>query len=73
MTETNTSVARKIGCDPSMASMIRSGRRMPGARLLITIIKAYHLDPMTTLDAYASGPEVFGDYVRAQVYEKASA
>lgn len=65
---THVDVARRLKCDPSMASYMHSGRRMPGAELLITMIFEYDLDPLEAMRAHMGGVETFSAFVRERIY-----
>jgi transcriptional regulator with XRE-family HTH domain len=66
---TNAEFGKRVGCDPSFASYLRSGKRMPGADLFIEIILAFELDPIAAMDAYREGPEGFSAYLRRTVFD----
>lgn len=66
---TNAEFGRKVGCDPSFASYLRSGHRMPGTDLFIEIVRAFHLDPDEAMTAYQEGPEGYSAYLRRTVFE----
>lgn len=65
---TNAEFGAKVGCDPSFASYLRSGKRMPGTDLFIEIILAFELDPVEAIDAYRAGPEGYSAYLRRTVF-----
>lgn len=66
---TNKEFGTRVGCDPSFASYLRSGKRMPGTDLFIEIILAFELEPIAAMDAYRDGPEGFSAYLRRTVFE----
>jgi hypothetical protein len=66
---TNREFGTRVGCDPSFASYLRSGKRMPGTDLFIEIILAFELDPIEAMDAYREGTEGFSAYLRRTVFE----
>ena len=65
---TNREFGARVGCDPSFASYLRSGKRMPGTDLFIEIILAFELDPVGAMDAYREGAEGFSAYLRRHVF-----
>lgn len=62
--------ASRVGCHFSTASRLKAGQRMPSRALLGRIIKAYGLDPLTTLRVYTAGtPAEFGEHLRVSIFE----
>lgn len=66
--ESNTSFARRVGCNHTMASRLRSGQRMPSAAMLVRICEAYELDRGEALDQYSKGPAEFSAWLRDVVF-----
>lgn len=65
---TNKEFGDRVGCDTSMASYLRNGKRSPGTDLFVDIILTFELDPLEAMDAYRLGPEVFSAYLRYTVF-----
>jgi hypothetical protein len=65
---TNKEFGDRVGCDTSMASYLRNGKRSPGTDLFVDIILTFELDPVEAMDAYRLGPEVFSTYLRYTVF-----
>lgn len=66
--ESNSSFAGKVGCTHTMASRLRSGRRMPSSDMLLRICKAYKLDEGEALRKYGEGPQEFSAWLRANAF-----
>lgn len=60
--------SRRVGCDPSFGSYLRSGSRMPGTDLFIEIIRVFDLNPDEAMTAYREGPEGYSAYLRRTVF-----
>jgi transcriptional regulator with XRE-family HTH domain len=69
---TNEEFGLIVGCSESMASRLRSGARRPGVDLRERIMKAFEFDKdLETMKAFndaASDAELFGAYLRANVF-----
>lgn len=59
----------RVGCHFTTASRLRAGERLPGRRLLRSIVKEYGLDRGAALDAFTAGPESFGAFLRENVFK----
>ncbi len=59
-TMTNKELGEKIGCSHSMASRLRSGKRLPSLSLLNRIAEAFKVDPAPLVRAHKRGAESFG-------------
>lgn len=68
-TESNTTFARRVGCDHTMASRLRSGQRMPSGKMLNKICNAYGLDHGEALQRFGEGREVFSKWLRDKVFD----
>lgn len=66
--ETNSSFARKVGCNHTTASRLRSGQRMPSGKMLFRICEAYGLNKSEALSVFARGSEEFSKWLRANVF-----
>lgn len=66
---TNREFGKRVGCDPSFASLLKRGLRSPGTDLFIEIILAFELDPVEAIDAYRQGPENYSAYLRRTVFD----
>jgi transcriptional regulator with XRE-family HTH domain len=51
-----------------MASRLRSGKRMPSAKMLGQICSAFNLDEGEALRAHRGGPDVFSAWLRDKVF-----
>jgi transcriptional regulator with XRE-family HTH domain len=67
---TNEEFGDRVGITDSYASYLRNGRRMPSAHLLMRIIRAFQLDPITTWNAYEKGSDEFSKYLRREIFDK---
>lgn len=67
----NHQFAAAVNCNYTMASRLRSGNRMPSARMLMRICRAYDLDEGEALRKHAEGPEEFSAWLRAEVFDAA--
>jgi transcriptional regulator with XRE-family HTH domain len=65
---TNEEFGERVGCDYTMASRLRGGKRLPSRELLERIVAAYQLDGGEALAATAGGPEVFARYLSERVF-----
>lgn len=65
--ESNGSFARRVGCDHTTASRLRSGTRMPSPTMLNKICEAYGLDKSVALTKYAEGRKAFSAWLRERV------
>lgn len=69
---TNEEFGERVGCDYTMASRLRGGKRLPSRELLERIVSAYGLDGGEALRATAQGPEVFAQYLSDHVFNPMS-
>lgn len=60
--------SERVGCHFTTASRLRSGERLPGRRLLGRIVHTYNLDRDKAFDAFTAGPDEFGAFLRATVF-----
>lgn len=68
MPVTNHAFATAVGCNYTMASRLRSGNRMPSAKMLTRICAAYQLDEGEALRAHARGQDAFSAWLREKVF-----
>ena len=61
--------SERVGCHFTTASRLRAGERLPGRRLLGRIVKEYGLDRDKAFDAFTSGPDEFGAFLRESVFK----
>ena len=66
---TNDEFGAKVGCDFTMASRLRNGKRLPSRELLENIVAAYHLDANEALAATRAGADAFKEFLRVRVFE----
>lgn len=69
MPVTNHAFAAAVGCNYTMASRLRSGARMPSAKMLTRICKAYKLDEGEALRMHAQGPDKFSAWLRTRIFD----
>lgn len=69
---TNREFAERVGCDHTMASRLRSGVRLPSARLMTRIKDEFNLDWDEIMAAYNGGEEKFGEFIRTKIYQDAA-
>lgn len=60
--------AERVGCNYTMASRLRSGKRNPSATMLVKIVDAFGLDYRQTMLAYAAGPRSFAAFLQRVVF-----
>lgn len=65
---TNEEFGAKVGCDFTMASRLRNGKRLPSRELLESIVNVYHLDANEALAATRAGREAFATYLDRTVF-----
>ncbi len=65
---TNEEFGERVGCDYTMASRLRGGKRLPSRELLERIVAAYDLDANEALAATATGPVAFARYLSDHVF-----
>lgn len=70
MSVNNHEFAREVGCDHTMASRLRNGKRRPSTNMLMRICEAYKLDEGTALRKLNIGTKAFSEWLREQVFEK---
>lgn len=68
MAVTNSEFAQRVGCSEAMASRLRNGHRLPGARLRDRITREFNLDPTEVMASYDSAVW-FGSFLRIRVFE----
>jgi transcriptional regulator with XRE-family HTH domain len=64
---TNRQFAADIGVTESYASLIRSGKRLPGAAALVEIAVMFELDANELIQAYRRGPRALADFLAEAV------
>lgn len=69
---TNEEFGRNVGCDFTMASRLRNGKRLPSRDLLSRIVEAYGLDATEALEATSAGKEAFAAYLDRVVFNPPS-
>lgn len=69
MPVTNHAFASAVDCNYTMASRLRSGNRMPSAKMLSRICAAYQLDEGEALRMHAQGATVFSAWLREKVFD----
>lgn len=69
---TNEEFGERVGCDYTMASRLRGGKRLPSRELLERIVAAYGLDANEALTATATGPLAFARYLGEHVFNSGS-
>lgn len=65
---TNEEFGANVGCDFTMASRLRNGKRLPSRELLESIVRVYHLDANDALAATRDGKEAFANYLDRTVF-----
>jgi transcriptional regulator with XRE-family HTH domain len=65
---TNEEFGANVGCDFTMASRLRNGKRLPSRELLESIVSFYHLDANEALAATRGGKEAFAAYLDRTVF-----
>ena len=70
MSVTNHAFANKVGCNYTMASRMRSGKRRPSAEMLSRICTAYGLDEGEALRTWAQGADTFSAWLRDKVFDQ---
>jgi transcriptional regulator with XRE-family HTH domain len=66
----NHQFAAKVGCNYTMASRLRNGKRTPSAAMLVRICEAFDLDKGEALTAFSGGREAMAQWLRDEVFEK---
>jgi transcriptional regulator with XRE-family HTH domain len=64
---TNRQFAEKIGVTESYASLIRAGKRLPGAAALVEIATVFGLDANDLFDAYRKGAKAMAELLEEQL------
>jgi transcriptional regulator with XRE-family HTH domain len=64
---TNRQFAEKIGVTESYASLIRAGKRLPGAAALAEITTVFCLDANDLFDAYRKGAKAMAELLEEQL------
>jgi transcriptional regulator with XRE-family HTH domain len=64
---TNRQFATAIGVTESYASLIRAGKRLPGAAALVEIAIVFDLDANKLVQAYRRGPEAMAEFLNEQL------
>jgi len=67
---TNHEFAKRVGCDHTMASRLRNGKRRPSTNTLVRICSAYGLDEGEALRKLSAGVKVFSEWLTDQVFDK---
>jgi transcriptional regulator with XRE-family HTH domain len=60
---TNRQFAAEIGVTESYASLIRAGKRLPGAAALVAIATVFELDANDLVRAYREGPKALAAFL----------
>lgn len=68
MAVTNKDFGARVGCSESMASRVRSGKRLPSPSLLRLIITKCELDAEQAMTAWLAGREGFSEYITKEVF-----
>lgn len=68
---TNEQLGKKIGVGPSMASRIRSGKRLPSTKVCHAIQEEFGIEWLDLMDAHRAGPVAFGECFRRHVDDPA--
>lgn len=58
----------RVGCHISTASRLRAGERLPSRELLARVVNVYGLNREDAFDAFTSGPDAFGSFLRDRVF-----
>lgn len=69
MAVTNREFAEATGCDDTMASRLRNGKRLPGADLLLRIHEAYQVPLDALHDARTRGRKAMGELLRNSIFD----
>ena len=64
---TNRQFAAEIGVTESYASLIRAGKRLPGAAALVEIVIKFELDANEVVQAYARGPKALAEFLNERL------
>lgn len=71
---TNEEFGLKVGCDPTMASRLRGGQRLPSRQRMEQIVRVYGSHDPTfgsrALLASSRGPDAFAEFLRVEIFEK---
>jgi transcriptional regulator with XRE-family HTH domain len=70
MPQTNQEFADNTGITHSMASRLRSGKRLPSAKLMGRISSAYGIPANELLAAHAKGAPAMGALLRKRAFAK---
>ncbi|MFI7042657.1 helix-turn-helix domain-containing protein [Microbispora rosea] len=65
---TNYEVGERLGIDFTHASMLKTGRRLPSARLLVELWDKFNLSGDDLLGAYKAGRPAFATYMQEMVF-----
>lgn len=70
---TNEDFGLNVGCDPTMASRLRNGQRLPSRERLEQIVRVYGSHDPTfgsrALEASSRGPDSFAEFLRVEIFE----
>lgn len=66
----NHQFADKVGCNYTMASRLRNGKRTPSAQMLVKICEAFDLNKGEALQAYSQGREAMAKWLRDEIFDK---
>jgi transcriptional regulator with XRE-family HTH domain len=69
MAVTNEEFAERVGVHFTMASRMRNGNRLPSVKTMISISNAFDLKMDDLSDAYAAGPDQFGEFLRENIFD----
>jgi transcriptional regulator with XRE-family HTH domain len=64
---TNRQFAAEIGVTESYASLIRAGKRLPGAAALVEMVVKFELDANELIRAYREGPKALAGFLNERV------
>lgn len=70
MSVSNHKFAEQVGCNYTMASRLRNGKRMPSAEMLVKICQAFGLDMGAALRAFAGGNASMARWLREEIFDK---
>lgn len=68
MPMTNAEFGRRVGCNHSTASRLRSGDRLPSVGLMSRISEEFGIPVKTLVEAHQAGPESFSALLRRRVF-----
>lgn len=68
---TNEQFGARVGCDFTMASRLRNGRRLPSGALLVRIHDEFRIPWAKLMDAYKAGAPAFGQLLSKRIFKDA--